>query len=549
VNFFNRTLNKNALSSHFLPRLLAACLLLSFLTQSDIAAARRSEGYKLKPVHAAVTQTDEAFLEDLSRRSFQYFWEQADPVTGLVPDRARMDGAPLAESHRNVASIAATGFGLTALCIAVERGWVDRTQARERTRNTLSFFATKAFEKHGWFYHWLDAKTGERRWKSEVSSIDTALLLAGVLTVRQYYRNDAEIYRLATRLYERVDFRWMLNGDPLLLSHGWKPETGFLKPRWDTYSEDTILYLLAIGSPTHPIPPASWYALWRDRYRYEGYTYFTTIGVPLFMHQYAHAWIDYRERRETRGDRIDYFQNSINATLAHRAFCMHLTREFPGYGPNLWGITASDSAKGYLAWGGPPRDPAIDGTIVPSAPGGSLMFTPELAIAALRTMREKFGERVYGRYGFVDAFNPNTGWVDSDVIGINVGIVLLSAENLRSGQVWRLFMQNAEAERAMRMIGLVRYDKRQLQQKGVGVRRLKLFTGTAGVPPAPPRWINLLVHHVSCLRTHCGRDARAPSEELDREEGGATHQPDDSPTLIQRGRAVGPIPAILRHGF
>ena len=195
------------------------------------------------------------------------------------------------------ASIAATGFGLTALCIAGEHGWVAPAQTRERALNTLRYFSTRAFQEHGWFYHWLDTKTGDRRWKSEVSSIDTALLLAGILTVRQYYRRDAEIFRLATKIYERVDFRWMLNGDPLLLSHGWRPETGFLKPRWDTYSEDTILYLLAIGSPTHPISAASWYALWRDRYRYEGHSYFTTIGVPLFMHQYAHAWIDYRNRR------------------------------------------------------------------------------------------------------------------------------------------------------------------------------------------------------------------------------------------------------------
>ena len=266
------------------------------------------------------TRTDEAFLEDLERRSFQYFWEEGDPDTGLVHDRARTDGSPLDENHRNVASIAATGFSLTALSIAADRNWISRNQAQERTRNTLRFFANKAFQQHGWFYHWLDAKTGERRWQSEVSSIDTALLLGGVLTARQYFRDDPEIRKLATKIYERVDFQWMLNGQQLLLSHGWKPETGFLKPRWDTYSEDTILYLLAIGSPTHPISPASWYALWRDRYRYEGYTYFTTIGVPLFMHQYAHAWIDYRNRSDTRGDRIVYFEYYLKATLAHLSF-------------------------------------------------------------------------------------------------------------------------------------------------------------------------------------------------------------------------------------
>ena len=210
----------------------------------------------------------QSFIDDLQQRSFRYFWEQADPQTGLVPDRARMDGSALDATHQNVASIAATGFGLTSLCIAADRGWISKSEALERTRNTLRFFERRAFQQRGWFYHWLDAKTGERRWNSEVSSIDTALLLAGILTVRQCFPDDREIVQSATRIYNRVDFRWMLNGHQLLLSHGWKPESGFLRARWDTYSEDTILYVLAIGSPTYPISPASWYALWRDRYRY-----------------------------------------------------------------------------------------------------------------------------------------------------------------------------------------------------------------------------------------------------------------------------------------
>lgn len=417
------------------------------------------------PLDTGAQQRHEAFLDDLQVRSFRYFWEQADPQTGLVPDRARMDGSQLPSSHQNVASIAATGFGLTALCIAANKNWINQSQARERTRNTLRFFESRAFHQRGWFYHWLDSKTGERRWNSEVSSIDTALLLAGVLTVRQCFRDDQDIVRLARRIYERVDFRWMLNGDKVLLSHGWKPETGFLRPRWDTYSENTILSLLAIGSPTYPISPASWDALWRDRYRYEGHSYFTTIGVPLFMHQYSHAWVDFRDRRETSGDRIDYFQNSVAATLAHRAFCMNLRHDFPHYGPDVWGITASDSAKGYLAWGGPPRDPDIDGTVVPSAPGGSLMFTPELAKRALWAMNEKYGSKIYGKYGFVDAFNPKIGWIDSDVIGINVGIILLSAENMRTGNVWRWFMQNREMPLAMQRVGLVKYRPSEGQKE------------------------------------------------------------------------------------
>jgi len=375
-----------------------------------------------------------------------------------------MDGSPLDATHQNVASIAATGFGLTSLCIAADRGWISKSEVLERTRNTLHFFDTRAFQQRGWFYHWLDAKTGERRWNSEVSSIDTALLLAGVLTVRQCFREVRDIVQSATRIYNRVDFRWMLNGHPLLLSHGWKPESGFLRTRWDTYSEDTILYVLAIGSPTYPISPASWYALWRDRYRYEGHSYFTTIGVPLFMHQYAHAWIDYRNRRESKGDRIDYFQNSVAATLAHRAFCINVSHDFPAFGPDIWGITASDSAKGYLAWGGPPRDPDIDGTVVPSAAGGSLMFTPELSTRALETMHSRYGPKIYGKYGFVDAFNPQTAWTDTDVIGINAGIILLSAENMRTGNIWRWFMANREIATALNRINLV-HKKAQKSQK------------------------------------------------------------------------------------
>ncbi|HEX8129733.1 MAG TPA: glucoamylase family protein [Pyrinomonadaceae bacterium] len=395
---------------------------------------------------------DEAFLEDMSRRAFRYFWEQADTTTGLVRDRARTDGSPHDETHRDVASIAATGFGLTALCIAAERRWLAPDEARERVRATLRFFATRATHEHGWFYHWMDARTGARRWQSEISSIDTALLLAGVLTARQKFQGDAEIVRLATAIYERVDFPWMLNRHPTLLSHGFRPETGFIKYRWDAYSEHLILYLLAIGSPTHPITPRSWLAWQRARITYAGYTYIT--GGPLFIHQYSHAWVDFRARRESHYPFTDYFQNSVAATRAHRAFCLALSSEFPGYTDDVWGITASDSARGYVAWGGPPRDPSIDGTVVPCAAGGSLMFTPDISLPALRAMHDKYGARVYGQYGFADAFNPNNGWVNPDVIGINLGIMLLSTENLRTGNVWRWFMRNPEMPRAMRLVGL-----------------------------------------------------------------------------------------------
>jgi hypothetical protein len=405
----------------------------------------------------ALASADDAFLEDLSRRSFRYFAEQADPGTGLVRDRARAreDTPPAPGADADVASIAATGFGLTGLCIAAQRGWLEPAEARARALAALRFLAERAPHERGWFYHWLDARTGQRRWQSEVSSIDTALLLAGVLSVRQCFREDVEIGRLARHLYERVDFPWMLAGDPGLLSMGWKPETGFLDSRWDGHYEQPLLVLLGIGSPTHPLAPASWLAWPRVWVEYAGYRY-VAGAAPLFVHQYSQAWVDFRGRRDRGPPGVDYFANSVAATRAHRRFCIGLARRFPGYSEDLWGITASDSARGYVAWGGPPAHPEIDGSVVPCAAAGSLMFTPDIALPALRHMRERFGKDVYARYGFADAFNPATGWIGPDVIGIDLGITLLSAENLRSESVWRWFMANEEMPRAMDRAGLLR---------------------------------------------------------------------------------------------
>jgi len=292
--------------------------------------------------------------------------------------------------------------------------------------------------------------SGERRWKSEVSSIDTALLLGGVLTTKQCFSDDAEIVKLADRVYRRVDFKWMLNGDRYLLSHGWRPETGFLKNRWHDYSEQMILNLLAIGSPDHSIPWQSWYAWERGYKSYDGFRYLAAVS-PLFIHQFSHAWVDFRDKRERyKNFKTGYFDNSIQATRAQRQFFIDvLSKEFPKYGPNIWGLTASDAVDGYRVWGAPPRDPQTDGTVVPNAPAGSLMFTPDISLPALAAMKAQYGDKIYGRYGFADAFNPHNGWVDTDVIGIDVGITLLSAENLRSRNVWRWFMQNKEMKNAL----------------------------------------------------------------------------------------------------
>jgi hypothetical protein len=342
---------------------------------------------------------------------------------------------------------------LSGLCIAAERGWQSRPAAVARAETTLRWFAERMPHEHGWFFHFVNLQTGAREWQSELSSIDTALLVAGVLTVRQCFSDDPEIVKYAETIYRRVDFQWMLAGDPNLLSHGWKPESGFLKSRWDHYCELMILYALALGSPTTPIPESAWQQWTRPSMTFGPFTYVSGPD-PLFVHQYAHAWIDFRGRRETATG-IDWFENSVTATRAHKAFCLGLVSQFPGYSENLWGITASDSQKGYVAWGGPPLHDAIDGSVVPSAAAGSLMLAPEITLPVIREMRRRFGDRVYGRYGFADAFHPTSGWVNPDVIGIDLGITLLSAENLRTGHVWKWFMANQEIGTALRRAGVV----------------------------------------------------------------------------------------------
>ena len=213
-----------------------------------------------------------------------------------------------------------------------------------------------------------------------------------------------------------------------------------------------ILYLLGIGSPTHGISAESWRAWTRPVMTFQDHKYISHAD-PLFVHQYSHAWVDFRNRRE-RQTQIDWFENSVTATRAHREFCLGLSKDFPGYSATIWGITASDSQKGYVAWGGPPRHPAIDGSVVPAAAAGSLMFAPDITVPALQDMRRRFGDRIYGRYGFADAFHPTTGWVNPDVIGIDLGITLLSAENLRTGRVWGWFMKNTEITSALERAGV-----------------------------------------------------------------------------------------------
>jgi hypothetical protein len=407
------------------------------------------------PGSTPLLKDDDNFLEELERANFAFFWEQASPQTGLVKDRCDVRST----DHTVVASIAATGFGLTALCIGHKRGYITSAQARGRVVATLRFLWKKLTNHRGFFFHFANANTGERLWDSEVSSIDTAILFCGVLTCREYF-HDYEIRRLAIDIFNRADWSWLAEDTPLL-SQGWMPEIGFLPYRWDDYSELMMMYLLGMGAYNRPLPVRTWISWKRVTFEYHGLRYIGSFA-PLFVHQYSQAWFDFRRKRDHYGD---YFQNSILATEAHRIFCLELARQFPDYSDDLWGITASDSQfNGYVAWGGPPEIGPIDGTVVPSAAGGSLAFTPQAALRVLRNIRTRYGTGAWSKYGFVNAFNPLKNWYDHDVIGIDTGITLLMAENLRTGFVWKTFMKNPEAQRGMDRAGFELYQPSSLPQ-------------------------------------------------------------------------------------
>ncbi len=410
--------------------------------------ARACAGAASETPHQVLDEQQNSLLEEVERTGCQYFWDQANPQTGLVKDRCTVSGA---NRGGGVSSIAATGFGLTCLCIAESRGYLSHSQARDRVLATLRFLWRKLPNHRGFFYHFADLNTGERQWDSEVSSVDTAILLCGVLTCRHFYHHE-EITDLAYEIFNRVDWTW-LSEDTNLLPHGWMPEVGFLPYRWDGYSELMMMYLLGMGSSTHPLAADTWNAWRRVTFEYDGLRYIGAFA-PLFVHQYSQAWFDFRNKRDRYAD---YFQNSVIATRVHRLFCLELAKQFPDYSENLWGITASDSQYGYVAWGGPPAVGPIDGTVVPCAAGGSLPFLPQECLRVLSYIRSHYGAGAWSRYGFVDAFNPLKKWYDTDVIGIDIGITDVMAENLRTNLIWDTFMKSQEARRGMERAGFEPY--------------------------------------------------------------------------------------------
>ena len=406
--------------------------------------------------------SDDDFLEYLQATAFDYFWTEANPKNGMLRDRTQPWSA---------ASIAAMGFGLTAMGIGIDHRWITREQGSARALRTLQTLwstpqgaADSGTSGHkGWFYHFLNFEDGTRFGTSELSSIDTALLLAGVLYAQEYFtaNNAAErqIRSLAQRIFDRVDWAWMLNGEGTL-TMGWYPERGFTKAHWNGYNEASILYIMGLGSsgPTR-LKPEHW-KNWTSTYDWrtsEGQTFIHF--PPLFGHQYSACWIDFRNVADdyTAAKGITYFENSRRATIAQRAYCIRNPGQFPGYGTNIWGLTACDGpgsngTYSYSARGAPPAE-NDDGTIAPTGPGGSLPFAPEECVRALRAMYDQYREKIWCGYGFRDAFNLKENWWGEDVIGIDQGPILIMAENMRNGRVWLVMRRNAALQQGLKQAG------------------------------------------------------------------------------------------------
>ncbi len=401
-------------------------------------------------------------LDAIQRSAFDYFLVETNRGNGLVPDKTPIPGWP--------ASIAAVGLALTAYPVGVERGLLTRADAANRTLTTLRFFWNSpqgpepdATGYRGFYYHFLDLRTGARARGCELSTVDSALLMGGMLTAAAYFDApvpvECEIRDLSERLYARVDWPWAQNGGATV-THGWTPEHGFLPHRWEGYDEALLVYVLGLGSPTHPLPPES-YPAWASTYEWK-----TVYGIPflyagpLFTHQLSHLWIDLRGIQDAfmRARGIDYFENSRRATLVQQQHAIRNPGRYAHYGALCWGITASDGPGDvtrvidgvtrrffdYMARGVPCGPD--DGTIAPWAVVASLPFAPEIVLPTVADFRRWQRPGIEHRYGFKATFNPTfpdpgghpDGWISPWYFGLNVGPIVVMIENYRSGMVWRL---------------------------------------------------------------------------------------------------------------
>lgn len=441
------------------------------------------------PLPPSLPTSDESLLDDLEQRTFAFFRDTTPRRNGLAPDRW---------PRRSFASIAAVGFSLSAHVVGAGQGWITRESARELVLNTLRFFrdapqgpAARGMTGHrGFYYHFLDIDSGERFGTCELSTVDTALLLMGVLHAAEYFDADhpaeAEIRRAAQTLTERVDWRWAQTRPPSIC-HGWSPEGGFIPNDWKGYNESMLVYLLALGSPGRSVEADAWGA-WTSTYGRSWQTFHGQTHLhfaPMFGHQYTHCWVDFRGIRDAymRARGLDYFENSRRAALAQRAYATANPLGWRGYGGDIWGITACDGPAdvhrpyrgeqrrfiSYAGRGAGGHDTWDDGTLAPTAALACLPFAPEIVLPALRALRERYGHTIYGRYGFLDSFNPSfdfadvklthgklvagLGWVDTDHLGIDQGPIVLMAANHRRDEVWRLMRGNAQLRRGLQRAG------------------------------------------------------------------------------------------------
>ena len=401
--------------------------------------------------------SDDEFLDYVQETSFDYFWYLANPTNGLIPDRTAT-GSPC--------SIAAKGFGLTAIGIGVDHGWITRTQAAARVLTTLNTFlqgpqgpgTTGIMGYKGWFYHFLDMNTALRSGSSELSSIDSCLFLAGVLYAKQYFNGtnatEKAIQSTADAIFNRVDWTFMSQGTAGV-AMGWQPTTGFSGyGNWIGYNEGMIIYCFGLGTATNSLPASAW-NLWTSGYNWGTFYGQTYVAFPpLFGHEYSHCWVDFRQIADSymSSHGATYFENSRRAALAEIAYCG--TAPHTGYSSTIWGITACDGPPptGYTARGLPPVG-FDDGTIAPTAAGGSMCFSPEYSLPALKAFYNLYRTNLWTENGFRDAFNPGLGWYDTDEIGIDQGPIVIMIENYRTGRVWQLFMQNAEVQRGLQRAG------------------------------------------------------------------------------------------------
>ena len=469
----------------------AALLTLVLLSSAPIARAAVTPGGPAGVSSALpeskLTPAQRAFVDTLERRTFQFFWDLADSGTGLMPDRW---------PSRTFISIGATGFALTAYPIGAERHYVTRAEAAARTLRALDFLWNSRQDTarvgstgyKGFFYHFMNFGTGSRFRDIELSNIDTALLFAGALFCQSYFdgggQTERRIRALTDSLVLRADWAWF-EVRPPKLSLGWSPEEGFLPYDWGGYNETMLLFLLALDSPRHGVGMDT-YRSFTAGYKWGQFQGQEYLGfAPLFGHQYTACWVDYRNIADDfmREKRIDYFENSRRATLAQRTYATANPSGFKDYSADTWGLTACDGPldgkvtlggrertfHSYEARGASHERVTDDGTIAPAAAGGSMPFAPEICLPALMAMRERYGDHVFRKYGFIDAFNPTlneamktpaggaivpgVGWFDDDYLGIDQGPILAMLENWRTGLIWKHTRSNIHLRRGLRNAG------------------------------------------------------------------------------------------------